>query len=288
VPAADKWKERVLTVSTQKPSVFRNGPGEWLRAQETAWKQRSVGYGRLDWVRKNDFIQRMVEFCEPQPDWKALDVGTGPGIIAAALKEHVARVVGIDLSPEMVSRAMEQHRGSARMSFAVGDAEKLEFLDETFDLATSRMVFHHVADCPAAATEIWRTLKFGGRFVLCEGVPPDHLTRPRYEEIFALKEKRHTFSEAELITLFDHAGFDDILVKPYFMRQVSLNNWLGNDSTLAPESAAEIRRLHVEANDHFKRVYQLTERDGDVFMDWKFIFIRGTKPENSTREARAW
>jgi hypothetical protein len=115
-------------------------------------------------------------------------------------------------------------------------------------------------------------------------VPPDHLTRARYEEIFALKEERHTFSEADLINLFDHAGFEDILVKPFFMRQVSLNNWLANGA-LAPPVIDEIRRLHVEADDHFKRVYRLNERDGDVFMDWKFIFIRGRRPADIAPES---
>ena len=241
------------------------------------WRVRSADYGRLDWVRKQDFIDRMVDFCEPQPHWLALDVGTGPGIIAAAIRPRVGQVIGVDLAPEMADRAVEKHGGVPGLSFVVGNVEELEFPDDAFDLVTARMVFHHVDDCALGASEVWRTLKPGGSFVLCEGVPPDHLTRPRYEEIFALKEKRHTFSEADLINLFDHAGFDEVIVKPFFMRQVSLNNWLNND---ALESAVieEIRRLHVEADAHFKRVYRLNERDGDVFMDWKFIFIRGQKP----------
>jgi SAM-dependent methyltransferase len=253
---------------------------EWLRAQEETWKIRSADYARLDWVRKQDFIDRMIEFCEPRPDWVALDVGTGPGIIAAAMRPHTSRVVGVDLAPDMTERAIERHGSMPGLSFTVGNVEELEFADNTFDVVTARMVFHHVDDCALGASEVWRTLKPGGRFVLCEGVPPDHLTRPRYEQIFALKEKRHTFSEADLINLFDHAGFEDIVVRPFFMRQVSLNNWLNNDA-LEPHVIDEIRRLHVEADDHFKRVYRLNERDGDLFMDWKFIFIRGRKPIDS-------
>ena len=61
------------------------------------------------------------------------------------------------------------------------------------------------------------------------------------------------------------------------MRQVSLNNWLQHGA-LEPHVAEEIRRLHVDADEHFKKIYRLNERDGDVFMDWKFIIIRGWKP----------
>jgi ubiquinone/menaquinone biosynthesis C-methylase UbiE len=261
-----------------------DGHAEWLRRQEAVWRERSVDYGRLDWVRKQDFIDRMVEFCAPKPEWMALDVGTGPGIIASEIRKVTRQVVGVDLAPEMTSAAQANHGGVPGLSFVVGNVEALEFTDDTFDLVTARMVFHHVADVFRGAGEVWRTLKPGGRFVLCEGVPPDHLTRARYEQIFALKEKRHTFSEADLINLFDHAGFEDILVQPFFMRQVSLNNWLANGA-LDAETIAEITRLHTQADDHFKRVYRLNERDGDVFMDWKFIFVRGTKPADMRPES---
>lgn len=259
-----------------------NHHAEWLRAQSETWRNRAGGYAKTDWVRRQDFINSMVDFCEPRPEWDAIDIGTGPGIIAVALRPKVARVVGIDLAPEMIAQAMERHGGIPDVSFAVGNVEKLQFPDDSFDLATARMVFHHVDDCPLGFSEIWRVLRPGGWFVFCEGVPPDHRTRPRYEEIFALKEKRHCFSEAELINLFDRAGFEDILVKPYFMRQVSLNNWLANE-VLEPSVVGEIRRLHTEADQHFKEAYRLVEYDGDVFMDWKFILIRGRKPPAAWR-----
>jgi ubiquinone/menaquinone biosynthesis C-methylase UbiE len=253
------------------------GHAEWLRLQEAVWRERSAAYGRLDWVGKQDFLNKMIDVCEPQPSWAVLDVGTGPGIIASEVVKHTESVVGVDLSPEMIESAEQKHGSTANLSFRVGNAEALDFPDNTFDLVTARMVFHHVGDVFRGAGEVWRVLKPGGLFVLCEGVPPDHLTRQRYEDIFKLKEERHTFSEADLINLFDHAGFEDILVRPFFMRQVSLNNWLANGA-LEPAVIEEIRRLHTDADDHFKRVYRLNERDGDVFMDWKFIFVRGRKP----------
>jgi protein-L-isoaspartate O-methyltransferase len=88
---------------------------EWLRTQEDVWRQRTADYGRLQWVSKQDFIDQMVEFCEPSPHWLALDVGTGPGIIASAVRPRVARVIGVDLAPEMAEAAVAQHgAGPAR------------------------------------------------------------------------------------------------------------------------------------------------------------------------------
>jgi ubiquinone/menaquinone biosynthesis C-methylase UbiE len=249
----------------------------WVRHQHDVWNRRSAAYGQLEWVHKQDFMSKMIHFGEPQPFMHALDVGCGTGAVGAALGPLVGGVTGIDLSEEMIARAGAAHPDRSHFRFQVADVEQMPFEDDRFHLATARMVFHHVADCAKGLSEVRRVLKPGGRLVLCEGVPPDHLTRARYEEIFALKEERHTFSEAELINLFDGAGFGNILVMPHFMRQVSLNNWLQNGA-LEERAIREIRRLHVEADEHFKRIYRLTERDGDVFMDWKFVIIRGDKP----------
>lgn len=255
----------------------KNGE-EWLETQLETWQKRASKYTNLDWVRKRDFIDALVSFCEPAPNLRMLDVGTGPGVIAAELAPYVSETIAVDIAEEMIAKAQSSH-GDKGITFKLGDVENLDFPDSCFDLVTARMVFHHVCDVANGLAETLRVLRPGGRFVLCEGVPPDHLTRERYEQIFALKEKRHTFSEAELINLFDRTGYENILVRPHFMRQVSLNNWLANGE-VDQDAVDEIRRLHVEADDHFKSIYRLNERDGDILMDWKFILIRGEKPAN--------
>lgn len=262
--------------SETRKTSRETGEAEWLETQLETWQKRASKYNNLDWVRKRDFIEALVSFCMPQPSMKMLDVGTGPGVIAAELASHVSETIAIDIAEEMIDKARETHKEKS-IEFQLGNVEALDFPDDTFDLVTARMVFHHVGDVAGGLAESLRVLRPGGKFVLCEGVPPDHLTRERYERIFALKEKRHTFSEADLINHLDRAGYTNILLRPHFMRQVSLNNWL-NNGEVDQASIDEIRRLHVEADDHFKTVYRLTESDGDVLMDWKFILIRGEKP----------
>ena len=249
---------------------------EWLREQKDLWEKRTDSYENLDWVQKEDFLEFMVDLCEPESHWTALDAGSGPGGVAAVIEPRVAHVHGIDLTKSMVDLANKKFAGNDKLTFVQGNVEEMDFDDNTFELVTARMVFHHVDDCIKGLSEILRVLKPGGRLVLCEGVPPDHRTRERYEQIFALKEKRHTFSEAELINMFDNAGFSNITLTPYFMRQVSLNNWLTN-AAISQEAIDEIRRLHVEADDYFKRIYRILDVNDDVFMDWKFSFVKGFK-----------
>lgn len=262
--------------TTLKPLDTAPYESEWRKEQEKLWEARAADYKKLDWTRKQDFMNFMVDFCEPQRHWRVLDIGSGPGGVAVAVLPRVAEVVGVDLMPSMVNLARKEHKDKSNLRFEQGDMEALPVKENSFDLVTARMVLHHVENCLTGLSEAYRALKPGGCCVVCEGVPPDHMTRDRYERIFALKELRHTFSEAELINYFDEVGFKNIMVKPYFMRQVSLNNWLQHGA-LESHVTEEIRRLHVDADEHFKKIYRLNERDGDVFMDWKFIIIRGWK-----------
>ena len=67
------------------------------------------------------------------PVSRALDVGTGTGLGARAIKQRfpAAEVVGIDVAPEMVARARER---VPEATFEVGDAARLPFGDGEFDL----------------------------------------------------------------------------------------------------------------------------------------------------------
>lgn len=69
----------------------------------------------------------------------ALDVGTGTGAAALAIAERfpAARVVGVDIAPEMVEQARQKARDRENLSFEVGDASALPYDDASFDLVTA-------------------------------------------------------------------------------------------------------------------------------------------------------
>ena len=102
-----------------------------------------------------------------------LDIGCGDGRITAHLASLVpdGRVVGIDLSPEMVRFAREKHpqEEHRNLSFGVGDASRLTFLEE-FDLTVSFACLHWVADHLAVLKGVRRSLRPGGRLLFqCGG-----------------------------------------------------------------------------------------------------------------------
>ena len=73
-----------------------------------------------------------------RPDMTLLDVGCGPGSITADLASRVARVVGLDRSPEAVAAARADHPG---VEFRVGD---LFDVDEPFDVVHAHQVLQHL------------------------------------------------------------------------------------------------------------------------------------------------
>jgi SAM-dependent methyltransferase len=97
-----------------------------------------------------------------------LDYGCGHGMAAVVLSRAGARVTGFDLSPGYVrearSRAAANH---AAISFIQADAERLPFIDGSFERIWGNAILHHL-DVRTAGCELHRLLRPGGRAVFCE------------------------------------------------------------------------------------------------------------------------
>jgi SAM-dependent methyltransferase len=99
---------------------------------------------------------------------EALDVATGTGNIAILLAHAGARVVGIDLSPELLSVAEMRGRSEGvEVEWVEGDAEALPFEDDRFDLVVSTFGVGWAPDHATAARELLRVLGPGGTLGLC-------------------------------------------------------------------------------------------------------------------------
>lgn len=147
-------------------------PPDLLDAIPLAVRERFVGVG-------NPFALGPI-----QPGEAVLDLGCGAGFdvfVAAQLVGPAGRVVGIDLSPEMLAMAEAGLKAAdfSNLEFRVAQVEDLPFPGESFDVALSNGVLNLIPDKPAALREIFRVLRPGGRLQACDiglvgdRVPPD-------------------------------------------------------------------------------------------------------------------
>jgi SAM-dependent methyltransferase len=157
-------------------------------------------------------LAALVEAARFRGDERVLDVGTGTGHTAFAVAPHVASVVGLDLTPEMVeqARVLQAQRGIANVTFEVGDGLALPFDDGSFDAVTNRQSLHHYADPARAVAEAARVLKPGGSFLLIDTVAPEDPALDTWLNcVELLRDASHVrdWRASEWLKMLDAAGF---------------------------------------------------------------------------------
>lgn len=120
----------------------------------------------------HDMHVALVEVLDPQPEERWLDVGCGAGNVAELAAGAGARVTGIDLSPRLIEVAKGRaEAGGYEIEYRVGDAESLDVEDASFDKVVSSVAMIFAPDHDAAARELARVTKPGGRLAFSTWTP---------------------------------------------------------------------------------------------------------------------
>ena len=114
-----------------------------------------------------DSIDHAVRRLAPSPGERVLDVATGTGWTARSVARSGAIVSGVDLGVDLVAAAHNRTRAQGlNVDYRVGDAEALAYDDATFDAAISTYGVMFASRPEAAAAELARVTRPGGRLVL--------------------------------------------------------------------------------------------------------------------------
>jgi ubiquinone/menaquinone biosynthesis C-methylase UbiE len=133
---------------------------------------------------RSRFRRNQIALLNPKEGERVLEVGCGTGVLSLLAKMIVGEgggVEGIDIAPKMVARARQKaEKAGLAINFRVASIDELPYRDGVFDAVVSSMMFHHlpVATKGRGLEEVYRVLKTGGRFLLCDFCSPRYLVFP--------------------------------------------------------------------------------------------------------------
>jgi demethylmenaquinone methyltransferase / 2-methoxy-6-polyprenyl-1,4-benzoquinol methylase len=137
---------------------------------------QSFGLHRL-WKR------RVANLAQAAPGTRALDLCCGTGDITFALAQRGADATGLDFSPQMLEVAGERNLKShrANLKFMEGDAQKIPFAENTFDIVTVGYGLRNLTRWESGVDEMFRVAKPGARLIVLDfGKPANVLWRTLY------------------------------------------------------------------------------------------------------------
>jgi len=114
-----------------------------------------------------DSIEHCVARLNPRPDERILDLSTGTGWTSRVVARRDARVVGVDIASDLLDAAKAIAKAEdLPITYQLGDAENLPFEDGEFDGVVSTCGIMFASRPEAAAKELARVCRKGGRIAL--------------------------------------------------------------------------------------------------------------------------
>lgn len=171
---------------------------------ETSQRFFDSAAGQWDRLKDDLFGPRAELLALPgllDEHWTVGDLGCGTGHLAAWLAPFVRRVIGIDESAAMLRSARQRTRELANVELRSGTLEAPPLEPGELDAALLLLVLHHAGEPVRVLEAAQRALRTGGRLLLVDMVPHDHV---EYRE--QMGHQWLGFAEAELRGWLKQAG----------------------------------------------------------------------------------
>jgi len=180
--------------------------------QAFAHQAQSFGLDGLT-LSSQAYLAWMVEALPLQAHYRVLDVAAGTAHLSRAIAPHVAEVVALDLTPEMLSRARSEadRAGLTNIRFVQGDAGAIDSPDGCFDMVVSRLAIHHFVEPSIQLAEMVRVCQAGHMVAIIDLLsPPDDSLIAPYNRLETLRDPSHTLAltESGMVAAMEQAGLD--------------------------------------------------------------------------------
>lgn len=170
------------------------------------YKYLSKVYDTINpFIWNDEMRDEALELLDIQPDDQVLDVGCGTGFATQGLLQYTENVHGLDQSIHQMQKAFKKFGKNDQVRFYRGDAERLPFKDNSFDVIWSSGSIEYWPSPVDALVEFRRVVKPGHNVLV---VGPDY---PRTTAMQKVADSIMLFYDAEEADrMFKEAGFVDI------------------------------------------------------------------------------
>jgi SAM-dependent methyltransferase len=244
---------------------------------QKTFDRRAKGFERAPVQSDPRLLDALVKAAGLPARSHVLDTGCGPGLVGEALLQAGHRVLGVDLSEEMICLARLR-------CAAYGDRARFEqrslfdpSLAGPFDAAISRFVMHHTPDPAAFLHRQFELLLPGGVLVMCEQTTDPNPAAARWhQDLEKARDHPHTRnpSSGELVDLFASVGLTELRLEetPFVL---DFDEWFDRGVPTEPKEVIRQRLLAGPACRGFRATAQAGTA---VRIDGWLAMVRGVKP----------
>lgn len=191
---------------------------------------------------------------ELKPGDVVLDLGSGAGFDCFLAAQQVGangRVIGVDMTPEMVSKARENavKMGANNVAFRLGEIEHLPVADNSVDIIISNCVINLSPEKRQVFQDAYRVLKPGGRLFVADVVAtaemPDSLREQAAMMTGCIAGAEHTDTIKDLLNA---VGFRNVEIEPKGHSKGLVRGWFPGSGVEDYVASADIRAVKPKNN----------------------------------------
>lgn len=249
---------------------------------QRAFTMQAAGFesGRMSFS-KQEYLNYVVQKIAPNQSDAVLEVAAGTCACGRALAASAGHVTCLDMTPAMLSvgKAEAEKSQLDNMTFVLGDAVALPFLDDSFSLVLSRLAFHHFPQWEPPFAEMVRVLRPGGQLVLIDMEAAPEPLRDTRDELERLRDPSHVrnLSRAEMLALYAQHGLEVTCCETTPI-PVNLQNWLALTHATAEICQQITARMEAELQGGTPTGFAPYNDGNTIKFDQQWTLLIGHKP----------
>ncbi|PSP68227.1 SAM-dependent methyltransferase [Halobacteriales archaeon QH_8_67_27] len=185
------------------------------------YKYLSKVYDQINpFIWNEEMRTEALDLLDIEEGDRVLDVGCGTGFATEGLLERTENVYGLDQSVHQMEKAWQKFGKRDRVRFYRGDAERLPFENDTFDIVWSSGSIEYWPDPVAALVECRRIAKPGGQVLIVGPNYPSNTVFQKLADAFML-----FYGADEADRMFEEAGYEEfrhVTMGPSYSPEVAI------------------------------------------------------------------